>query len=383
MQTWKWGCCQSWVEVHCNWSQTVYDERFSKLAFQEFKCFGSCYIGIPYLHHLRRPLSPSRPWRLMHGLKKVTPFPLRIVRWIVVLVSPSLAYLPALHHQQIHLCHRSHRFVGWNSIGPRENWVRNLMNSNWPVLNIYVFKTNDNVHCIPTSHEARDRLLNMYRTGQIDATTAMQMMAEMRDAAPASESKPACPNPKKRATPTPVPDEADDDSVDDEALSVAVEGAPMESLTSFENKGIHWHLTPWFGCINSWFLLYPCFRWSILFTNLCLTAAYLRTRKPRRPWKPAFAAFANWRKVASWMFLSGCTRSGGMTQAITLIWHWSSKRPTSIRTQWCRLQATMGFLPLQLVGMSFPFKSSCGLPVLAGYLHQAGEPNVHGIWKAE
>ena len=37
--TWKWGCCQSWVEVHCNWSQTVYDKCCSELALQEFNIF--------------------------------------------------------------------------------------------------------------------------------------------------------------------------------------------------------------------------------------------------------------------------------------------------------------------------------------------------------
>ena len=99
-----------------------------------------------------------------------------------------------------------------------------------------MFKTKGNAHRIPLLLEARDRLLDMYRSGQIDATTALQMMAEMRDAAPASESKQACPNPKKRVAPTPVPDEADHDSADDADIDEAVEGAIMESLTSFENN---------------------------------------------------------------------------------------------------------------------------------------------------
>ena len=82
-------------------------------------------------------------------------------------------------------------------------------------------------------------MLDMYRSGQIDATTAMQMMAEMRDDARDGETKQACPDPRKRQAPTPVSTEADDDSADDEAIHDAVDGAPMESLTSFEKTYIN------------------------------------------------------------------------------------------------------------------------------------------------
>ena len=146
---------------------------------------------------------------------------------------------------------------------------------------------------------------------------------------------------------------------------------------------IHWHLTPWFGCINSWLVLCHCFRWSILFTNLCLNTAYLRTRRPRRPWKPAFAGFASWRKTGSWMFLSGCTRSGRRTQANTLIWQWSSKKPTSTRTVSMFILSYNGFSTSSTVWDVFPLQIHLAGYLLAGYLHQAGEQNLHRIWKAK
>ena len=90
----------------------------------------------------------------------------------------------------------------------------------------------------PDILQARSKLVEMYQKGEIDATTAMQMMADL--SAPGGQQscdkgKVDADSRKRKHAPPDVPSESDEDD-DTEALQSELDSAVMDSLLDQDVK---------------------------------------------------------------------------------------------------------------------------------------------------